>query len=886
MKSVFIIVIAFVLFIPTTVFGVIPDISDDYFNTPEKLDWSIVFVTSRDNCSSNNQDALKFYTSLTRDYLYKFNFSHESFFVDCISKDMMFSVVDKLADYGDLTIVIPDYLMSSVDKHTTGSLGHYGSWIVDTIVSQAETFSIEDRDTAWTLSHELAHFGLNWKGYTHTTMANAVHEVQRMYNDCKGYDTTLTNCTYLWDSFNAPSNNGFPVMSPDYVIQVANSMNSNTYSSTIYPTFITLDSINSKVNYGEYEYISGKILNPDTTQGIANKKLIIKAITPSGSTLVLTNAISDKNGRFSTPLQFGESGTWRITVNFVGDTQHASTFSDMTSKIIVSNIPVSNIPQSKNNYESTESTSKMQDSDHDGIVDRIDKCPHQYGFTENNGCPLEKIQTQIYLENISHVKIGDEIVIKGRLFYQNSGFSIGVPQVPISILDDLMPYYPPHQDPFIGKTTTDQNGNFEVTWIARENPTTITSQGSTWTPKAAFMGFGEKLESYDGMESESFMVLKDTIIDESTINSDNDDGIIDDIKDKTFVTTDVNGIDVEFQLTGMSNFWIKPDTTSKKIEMGFLGDWRGAGAFTIALPRKLIDAKLGGEDADFILSYWQDWDGIPKYTEKVNEKFRILTITIPNSSPILTIQGTTMNDFSLVQPTKNTEVQIVEESQTVPIIDSDRDGIEDKIDFCPIQPETYNKYLDSDGCPDETDKLTFEDMDADGIYDFNDACPSVIGVSSNDGCPEDEWYQQYANYPNVDGDGVPDHLDECPNDPDDDWDQDGLCGDVDDCPKAEGLKSNNGCPIGTIPIIDSDKDGISDIYDNCILIANNDQEDIDLDGIGNSCDDHSQVSDNQELKSTSSKQESTEQRLEEKQEQVNKQEKSPEEQFCFLFWCW
>ncbi|MBT4327586.1 MAG: hypothetical protein HOD60_11910 [Candidatus Nitrosopelagicus sp.] len=358
MKFIIIITIALVLLIPSVVYGAIPNIPEDYFNTPEKLDWSIVFITSRDNCSSNNQDALKFYTNLTRDYLYKFNFSHESFFAECISKDMMFSVVDKLANYGDLTIVIPDYLMSVEDKHTTGSLGHYGSWIVDTIVSQAETFNIEDRDTAWTLSHELAHFGLNWKGYSHKVMGDAVHEVQKMYNACESYDTTLTNCVYLWDSFNAPSNNGFPVMSPDYVIQVADSMNSNTYSTTIYPTFITLDSINSQVNYGEYEYISGKILNPDTTQGIANKKLIIKAITPSGSTLELKNGVSDKNGRFSTLLQFSESGTWKIMVNFNGDTQYTSTFSDMTSNIIVSNIP-----QSNNNYGNTDSSSNQYDSD-------------------------------------------------------------------------------------------------------------------------------------------------------------------------------------------------------------------------------------------------------------------------------------------------------------------------------------------------------------------------------------------------------------------------------------------------------------------------------------------------------------------------------------------
>ena len=43
------------------------------------------------------------------------------------------------------------------------------------------------------------------------------------------------------------------------------------------------------------------------------------------------------------------------------------------------------------------------------------------------------------------------------------------------------------------------------------------------------------------------------------------------------------------------------------------------------------------------------------------------------------------------------------------------------LDLCPNQPETYNGFLDDDGCPDTFDSKLDSDMD--GILDVFDACP-------------------------------------------------------------------------------------------------------------------------------------------------------------------
>jgi OOP family OmpA-OmpF porin len=87
-----------------------------------------------------------------------------------------------------------------------------------------------------------------------------------------------------------------------------------------------------------------------------------------------------------------------------------------------------------------------------------------------------------------------------------------------------------------------------------------------------------------------------------------------------------------------------------------------------------------------------------------------------------------------------------------PDLDNDNDGIPDILDKCPNHPEDFDNYMDEDGCPDI-------DNDGDGILDANDKCPNeaedIDGFQDNDGCPD----------PDNDEDGILDEDDECPNQP-------------------------------------------------------------------------------------------------------------------------
>ena len=111
----------------------------------------------------------------------------------------------------------------------------------------------------------------------------------------------------------------------------------------------------------------------------------------------------------------------------------------------------------------------------------------------------------------------------------------------------------------------------------------------------------------------------------------------------------------------------------------------------------------------------------------------------------------------------------------------------------------------------EIPNLNTKDSDGDGIPDHLDLCPDEPGPANLNGCPD------------KDGDGVPDFQDECPNDPGPkelrgcpDTDGDGIPDIYDECPKIPGPKSNKGCPEEKKEAIpDRDGDGVPDHLDEC-----------------------------------------------------------------------
>jgi OOP family OmpA-OmpF porin len=117
--------------------------------------------------------------------------------------------------------------------------------------------------------------------------------------------------------------------------------------------------------------------------------------------------------------------------------------------------------------------------------------------------------------------------------------------------------------------------------------------------------------------------------------------------------------------------------------------------------------------------------------------------------------------------------------------DRDGDGYKDPEDKCPDVPETWNGFVDEDGCPDDPD------TDGDGIADSKDSCPSLAEDKDtyldDDGCPD----------PDNDADAIldfPTKADKCPDQPED----------------PDGYEDADGCPEP-----DNDKDSVLDLDDGC-----------------------------------------------------------------------
>ncbi len=155
--------------------------------------------------------------------------------------------------------------------------------------------------------------------------------------------------------------------------------------------------------------------------------------------------------------------------------------------------------------------------------------------------------------------------------------------------------------------------------------------------------------------------------------------------------------------------------------------------------------------------------------------------------------------------------------------------------------------LDGDGIPDlvagdpRDDEGRFNDLgslllisrqsdcDGDGSSPFggdcNDADPSVQGRPEVCDQVDNDCDGRVDEGIDADGDLIPDCVDRCPADPDNDVDHDGRCGDVDNCPTTFN-------PLQ----VDDDGDGSGNPCDNCPGFKNASQQDSDHDGAGDACD--------------------------------------------------
>jgi len=249
----------------------------------------------------------------------------------------------KLLHY-DLLIIIfdqnlsDDYIKKSYAIWDKGAWGHI-VYDMKTIVSSTWVKNTEDSTSILILAHEIAHYEIA-KRYGNSIGGDAVHKVEDALRDCDEYlfynnyqngFGLLESCPELWTTVKTHYGYELPVMSPEYVIEIAESMVAPKYTPSVQKEIVKVIWFDQPTNYriGQQTLIEGKLVD-SKNYPISGKIISIKDYNFGE----LVRTVTDKQGMFRytwTPTSENNA----ISANFKGSDTMITTGSMLTTNLII-----------------------------------------------------------------------------------------------------------------------------------------------------------------------------------------------------------------------------------------------------------------------------------------------------------------------------------------------------------------------------------------------------------------------------------------------------------------------------------------------------------------------------------------------------------------------
>ena len=221
---------------------------------------------------------------------------------------------------------------------TTSPPSQYSEWITEHLPPLRNLQEIEEERGAWILSHELAHFALEYLGYPFADSVDYVHETQKEYDNCQYFGFRQDFCFELFFEIKRLDVRGnefwIKVMEPPYEdIKRWMDLPAESYDYTTVPTSISINTSRTTTEVGDTMWINGKVTTP-----ISNNLVYLKIFDPYGRVVVdeklRVNQYSEYRFSFKTDNSLMPiSGTYTVKVNYRGLEQTAHFTHSIPSEI-------------------------------------------------------------------------------------------------------------------------------------------------------------------------------------------------------------------------------------------------------------------------------------------------------------------------------------------------------------------------------------------------------------------------------------------------------------------------------------------------------------------------------------------------------------------------